>query len=136
MNCLNDIDKWLSDLTKSKENVKILITGDFNMGFLGDWSPQIINKIYEDTNRRIDDDKSVSDDKIQAVKLIEMCEKRCLIQKVSESTRQERILDLVLTSEEELIDDIKHIRHEKLSDHDTMIINLSNINDVKETIKI
>ena len=64
--------------------------------------------------------------------LIEICEKWCLTQKVSESTRLERILDLVLTSEDDIIEDIKHIRHEKLSDHDTMIINLSNINDVKD----
>ena len=36
LKCLEKVDKWLTDLTKDKDKVKILVTGDFNLGFLND----------------------------------------------------------------------------------------------------
>ena len=31
-----------------------------------------------------------------------------------------------------MIDEVKHFKHDKLSDHDTLVINLSNINEINE----
>ena len=132
LKCIDKIDKWLYDITKDKEKVKIFMTGDFNLGFLKDWNHDVINKIYEETSMRSSEDKIVSDDKHQAVNLIEFCEKWCLVQKVNENTRSNRILDLVFTNSDDLIDDINHIKNEKMSDHDSLVITMSGINDIND----
>ena len=57
LKCLDKIDKWLHNITTTKDKVKIFMTGDFNLGFLADWNYNLINKIYEETSMRSSDEK-------------------------------------------------------------------------------
>ena len=43
---------------------------------------------------------------------------------VKESTRIDNIIDLVLTDCTDVVEDITNVKHDKLSDHDTLIIEL------------
>ena len=76
-------------------------------------------------SKRRENESKIAENKIQALGLIEFCEKWNLIQQINEYTRQNRILDLFLTNSD-IVSDISYISHEKLSDHDTMVIKTKN----------
>ena len=75
--------------------------------------------------------------KTQARALLNMTERMNLNQMVKEGTRLNNILDLVLTDDMEVIGDITNIKHDKLSDHDTLVIdlNISHSDDKEEPKK-
>ena len=70
------------------------------------------------------------------MKLLDLTDAWGLEQKVTVGTRKANILDLVLTNSDNLVCNIDHIKHDKLSDHDTMVINIENPNNVKEKHKM
>ena len=69
--------------------------------------------------------------KYQAIALLNFTERMNLSQMVKDSTRIDNILDLVLTDCMDVIEDISNVKHDKLSDHDSLILEL-NITSKKE----
>ena len=61
---------------------------------------------------------------IQAKLLLELTEKQNLTQMVKDSTRNLNILDLVFTDYPTMIGNIDHIKHNVLTDHDTLIFTI------------
>ena len=41
--CLDEVDDWLRKMTSKKNETKIIINGDFNLGFLESWDEDKIN---------------------------------------------------------------------------------------------
>ena len=74
--------------------------------------------------------------KRQALKLLDLTDAWGLDQKVTDGTRKTNVLDLVLTNSNSLVCNIEHIKHDKLSDHDTLLINIENPSDTKEKHKM
>ena len=91
--------------------------GDFNFPFIK-WSNYNINDFS-------DDKEIISEEKQQAVKLLEFSENFFLDQYIKTATRNGNILDLVFTNNHELIKDYNIIINKKLSDHYIIKIDLS-----------
>ena len=75
--------------------------------------------------------------KHQAIALLNFTERMNLSQMVKESTRVDNILDLVLTDCMDVIEEISNVKHDKLSDHDSLIIelNITSNNEIDEPKK-
>ena len=97
-NNLKNINKWMEAIQKNHPSVTFCITGDFNMGFLKDWSYQEINSFINRTIERKENHATLVDYKAQAMDLIDFCDKWSLSQKIDEGTRNGRILDLLLVN--------------------------------------
>ena len=124
--CLEVVRDWLKDLELGgKQTPTILISGDFNLGFLNSWDPSQIEAIKGSIDKRSADGKNVAEDKLQAKMLIEFVEEHFLQQHVKEATRKENILDLIFTNNQDLIVKCNQIQHSKLSDHKTNVALLS-----------
>ena len=132
---INFVEAWMEDV-KNNEGIKFLMTGDFNLGFLGNWNSEVICNFVHNTNSRNEQNKVIDSRKKQALKLLDLTDAWGLEQKVTDGTRKANILDLVLTNSDNLVYNIDHIKHDKLSDHDTMVINIENPNNVKEKHKM
>ena len=100
----------------------IMITGDFNLGFLNDWESVEISDFVKKVKDRIENDETIGIETSQAVKLIEFSEKWNLVQLIKEGTRGNRILDLAFTNNVDMFGKITHDRHNNISDHDTLVI--------------
>ena len=89
----------------------ILVFGDFNFPII-DWSTKEIRS-------------DGRPDRTQAVRLIEFMDRQLLEQLVITPTRENNILDLVLTNNDEVVNDIR-VEYTKISDHRLVVMN-SNI---------
>ena len=67
----------------------------------------------------------IASTKSQALSLLELTERKNLNQMTKEGTRLENVLDFILTHNIELEIDIKNIKHDKMSDHDLLLIDLN-----------
>ena len=108
-----------------KENIKFVMNGDFNMSFLESWDAAVITEFLQKSTYRKENNLPIVSAKFQARALLNMTERMNLNQMVKEGTRLNNILDLVLTDDIDIIGDINNIKHEKLSDHDTLVIDLN-----------
>ena len=129
--CIDKIEEWMADTKKKKENTKFIVNGDFNLGFLKAWDPTEISDFLAKTKYRTENQLAIAKAKHQAIALLNFTEGMNLSQMVKESTRIVNILDLVLIDCTDEIEDITNVKHDKLSDHDTLIIEL-NISNKKE----
>ena len=120
-NNLSSIDRWIEKIMKNHCDATICVTGDFNLGFLENWSHSAINDFVQKASERLENISKIAENKIQALELIEFCEKWCLFQQIEEYTRQNRILDLFLLNSD-IVTKIEYISHKNLSDHETMVI--------------
>ena len=124
--CLEMVKDWASSLeTEGQPTPTILISGDFNLGFLENWDSEKLEATKEAIQKRTNNGKAVADYKIQARMLIEFVEEHFLIQHISENTRKQSILDLVFSNDENLILRCSQLQHAKLSDHNTQVAILS-----------
>ena len=59
-----------------------------------------------------------------------------LKQMITDGTRKENVLDLVLKDSNNMVSSIDHIKNDKLSDHDTLIIYLDKSDDSSDKNKL
>ena len=123
--CLEEVTAWLHKLeTGHSSTPTILVSGDFNLGFLQNWDSEIVEAIKAGATFPRDG-RSVSEDKKQALHLIEFVEEFFMIQYIKEATRKNNILDLVFTNNIDVITTCQQIINSKLSDHNTLLAQLS-----------
>ena len=122
---LEEITAWLRQLEGKSSSPSVLVSGDFNLGFLKSWDASSIESIKSSSSSRSADGKAVSEDKKQALFLIEFAEDFFLHQHIEEGTRRQNILDLIFTNDNQLIVNCSQIINENLSDHNTICAELS-----------
>ena len=123
--CLEEVTAWLQQLEGGhKAAPTILISGDFNLGFLDSWEPSTIEKLKAGAlcPRA---GRAASEEKKQALHLVDFAEDFFLLQYVDEATRKQNILDLIFTNNNNLIIRCRQVINAKLSDHNTIITELS-----------
>ena len=127
----------MEDRKKQRENTKFIVNGDFNLGFLEAWDPLVISEFLTKNKYRLEKELEISKAKKQAMALLEFTERMNLEQMVKDSTRNDNILDLILTDCMEVIENIVNIKHDKITDHDTLIVelNVQNKNENNEPKK-
>ena len=129
---LNKMDEWLNNLHGELKDVDVLITGDFNLGNLHEWDDAFISEYVKKVKDRRENDEFIGSDTNQAANLIDFSKKWNLTQMVKNNTRDGNILDLIFTNNSDMICEISHDKHSKMSDHDTLIVNTNYDYDNKE----
>ena len=136
---LNEIENILQKL--EKPDPTIIISGDFNFPFVKWKRMQNISCIWEYKTYG----NATTDEKHQFEKLIDICDRSCILQIIEEPTREENTLDLLFTNEIRLITALE-LNKSKLSDHNNIEISTnyttvkkpetrSKMEDSKEIIK-
>ena len=118
---INKVNDWIRKVQSKHDGVRIIITGDFNLGKLEDWSDEIVEKTKDKINERILNKEIIGSESSQMLELIEFSERWNLIQNVKKPTRENRILDLIMTNED-IVCEIHHEKHCNISDHDTLVM--------------
>ena len=100
-------------LIKKKPPPLLLINGDFNLPKLRTWNEEDVIQAMErgDTSQEANNE----------MELINFTTEHGLSQRVKKTTRYENTLDLIFSSEEELIDNIEKVTNIIISDHDTIL---------------
>ncbi|CAG2206629.1 unnamed protein product [Mytilus edulis] len=111
---IESLNTSLTRLTHSNNLPNLVLTGDFNM-------PDIKWEIDEDNNFQIKKPNNYSMETNN--KFIEALEENCLTQIVKEPTRQDNILDLVLTTNPTSIESISV--QDGMSDHSIVITDIN-----------
>ena len=122
---LEEMAGWLRGMEEQTSAPTVLVSGDFNLGFLNSWDVNSIEAIKACASSRQAEGKAVSEDKKQALLLIDFAEEFFLQQYVDEGTRQQNILDLIFSNNEQLIIKCSQVTNSKLSDHNTICADLS-----------
>ena len=107
---IQNIDNEIKTIQNSGKFNNILMVGDFNMPQI-DWS---LNHGGIPTN-------SQSRNNVQSIKLFELMEDHFLDQIIHEPTRNNSIIDLLMTNNHHMVCDYSIIVNSKLSDHNTII---------------
>merc|ERR1711894_634563 len=126
---LNEIEKIFRNTTKPEPT--IILSGDFNFPFVK-WNrmPSGACTWRYKTKKETKTKKSVSNDtRMQFVKLMKICDEKCMLQVVEERTRGDNTLDLIYTNEVNLVTDID-VNESALSDHHR--IEISTNYEIKE----
>ena len=106
---LNALDESISKLTNRQSLPNIILAGDFNLPDIN-WMDHIIRDRpqYSNTlNQRV----------------IDMSKDNCLHQMTDEPTRNDNILDLVMTTNQDLVNDLQI--EPGMSDHEIVIANIN-----------
>ena len=122
---LEEVTEWLRGLEAAGAAPTLLVSGDFNLGFLNSWDVDSLETIKASTSSRQAAGRAVSEDKKQALMLIDFAEEFFLQQFIDEGTRRQNILDLVFSNNDQLIIKCSQITNTKLSDHNTICADLS-----------
>ena len=110
--------KQIKSFKEEYENAEILVFGDMNLKFI-DWETE--------TMKRPENIQQcwTSDEKISSNMLLDFMNENLLIQMVHENTRKGKsILDLVFTSDDDLIFDVQVEKNQLDTDHDTVTCQL------------
>ena len=78
---------------KDLEGVNFIITGDFNLGFLGSWTHESVSEFINSTSQRMEQSKGVDSRKKQALRLLDLTDSWGLKQMITDGTRKENVLD-------------------------------------------
>merc|ERR1712066_1220374 len=112
---LNELEKILKNVEKSKQTIKI--SGDFNFPFVS-WKRM-------ENGGCIWNSKSVlnatTDEKLQFNRFNDICEEHCMTQIIEEATRNEITLDLVYTNDIRMVANID-VNTSAISDHNEIEI--------------
>ena len=120
------ISNWIKTIEKEiKKTPVILIGGDLNFPFLKTWSPEDIEVVTANGNARSDNNSAVGSERSQAIMMIDLMSELALNQEVMEGTREKNILDVIMTNDEELIENIEVFENLQISDHKFVIAKLS-----------
>ena len=122
---LEEVSEWVRGLEAAGAAPTLLLSGDFNLGFLNSWDINSIEAIKASTSSRQADGRAVSEDKKQALLLINFSEEFFLQQYIDKGTRRQNILDLIFSNNDQLIIKCSQITNSKLSDHNTISVDLS-----------
>ena len=68
---INFIEVWMNEV-KDIDHIKFLMTGDFNMSFLGNWNSEYISEFVHSTSNRSEKCKVIDAKKKQALRLLEL----------------------------------------------------------------
>ena len=118
---VRNVNNWLRKIQKKHDGVRMFINGDFNLGKLNDWSEDSVNSVRDKIYERVSNRENIGVESAQMMEAIDFADKWNLEQKIKNPTREDRILDLLFTSDD-IESDIKHERHAYISDHDTIIV--------------
>ena len=93
-------NEWMKNLENKIEHLhKIVIIGDLNFPFMGDWNSDSIEKLAKNIDKRVEKDMNISDVKLQAELLLIYTRKFLSTQKVNEVTRDRNILDFIFDND-------------------------------------
>ena len=121
---MKKIDLWIGQTSTDRNDIKYILNGDFNMSFLESWSLGDITNFLKKSSYRNKNNLKIASAKEQAQLLLELTEKHNLTQMVKDSTRNLNILDLIFTDYPAMIGNIDHIKHNILTDHDTLLFKI------------
>ena len=124
---LNLLSDFLGSLESSLSGMpSVLLTADMNLPFIKDWSRPALEKFCAKVAEQDKSNRTTSEDKKQAVLLIEFADKHFMTQFITQGTRFGNILDLVFCSDPALIINCSQLINSRLfSDHNTHLIKLS-----------
>ena len=109
----------MDDLEGNGTRPVYIITGDFN------WDTAEVTDLKEGVKNRRRAGLATASDKEQALILCDVMERSFLSQCMTEKTRMNNLLDLLLVSDISVIKDIEYIVNVKLSDHTTNVCELN-----------
>ena len=89
---INKLREWILG-----EEGDLTILGDFNMPWMVDWGALQIENLYKNASQ-VELDKNTGVKTMSAFKWMEFCEEQGMLQLVKESTRKEKILDLIFSN--------------------------------------
>ena len=111
---LDEIENFCRNTPKPEPT--IILSGDFNFPFVK-WNRMPSGactwryKTEKETKTNIS-----KDTRMQFVKLMKICDEKCMLQVIEEKTRGENTLDLIYTNEVSLVTDID-VNESAISDH-------------------
>jgi hypothetical protein len=116
---IDQVRNWLEAFEKDGQLFpSVIMTGDFNFPFMNCWDSS-------DTTGLRSRSGIQSQDRLQAIHLLELMDSFMMEQTVSEATRNLAVLDLCLTNNPELIVSSQSVDNAIISDHKTMISRLN-----------
>ena len=89
------------------------------------WKQSDMEKVSSNPAARLASESSISEDRGQIIRMIEFVEKLALSQEVMENTREENILDLLFSSDPELVESSEVLKNVSISDHNFVIATLN-----------
>ena len=123
---IDNISNWIDNLEKDGHPLpSILFTGDLNLGFMETWDLNNTAKLKLWISSCSNEEQSIAQDKLQAAMFLELFESSMMTQFITEGTRNDRILDVILSNNEDLITKISMIENIVHSDHKTIVIDLN-----------
>ena len=114
-------------------DVKFLVTGYLNLSFLRNWNSESISDFVCKVSDRSEKDLRIDTRKKQVLKLLDLTDSQNLTQKVTEGTRKTNVL---LNDNENLLFVIEHQKHEKLMDHDMLLLKLRDMKTKNKKVEI
>ena len=116
------VEDWLINLESEQAKAPaIVIAGDFNLPEMKTWSIDDIEEYSNNPLARQVNGSSVGRDKEQALCIIDLISKLGLTQEVNEITHGKNVLDLIFTTDPEMMEEIEIIENVKVSDHKFVI---------------
>jgi exonuclease III len=101
---VRQVREWISSFENSDSPLpSIILNGDFNFGFMGGWDIADISGLEGKLKSRAEDGLAVSQDKSQALLLLDLVQEHLMTQVVKEGTRLDAILDLVFSNDQDLM---------------------------------
>ena len=102
--CVTAISSWLSNIVDMNgQTPKIFFNGDFNFPTMESWNDRVITNFIDIMINSYDKGKLLSVTNNQIKTLYECTETWLLTQKICENTRNNHILDLFFTNDENSI---------------------------------
>jgi ribonuclease P/MRP protein subunit RPP40 len=116
---IDRIRNWLESYEKDGQLFPtVILTGDFNFPFMNCWDES-------DTTGLRTRSGIQSQDRLQAIHLLDLIDTYMMEQTVSDGTRNLAVLDLCFTNNQDLVASTKSIENILISDHKTMISRLN-----------
>ena len=77
--CIKKTNEWIKKIQQKSDGIRMIITGDFNLGELEDWNDEKIEKTKDRINERIHNKEVIGSKCMQTNEFIEFAEKWNLI---------------------------------------------------------
>ena len=87
MEIIDKLENWIKSIEDSGDRPIVSINGDFNLPFMNNWDEVTITELLETCETRSSKGNTISSDKSQAIRLIDMINNQFLHQVIDSSTR-------------------------------------------------
>jgi ribonuclease P/MRP protein subunit RPP40 len=116
---IDNIRNWLETFERDGQLFpSVILTGDFNFPTMNFWDESDIAGLRSRIGTQ-------SQDRLQAIHLLDLMESFMMEQTVTETTRINAVLDLCFTNNPEIVNNTKSVDNVIISDHKTMITSLN-----------